>query len=84
VIGVGLGPTLIGALSVLMAQHAFGAGNCSMLCPLALRPREPRLPWHRPVARLRAQASCSPRRLFCAIRLVGGTFFWPREDWNGI
>ena len=62
-IGVGLGPTLIGALSVLMAQHAFGAGSFSMLCPVALRPREPRLPWHRPVARLRPQALCRPSAL---------------------
>lgn len=63
-IGVGLGPTLIGALSVLMTQHTFGAGNFSMLCPVALRPREPRLPWHRTVARLRAQALCRPSALF--------------------
>lgn len=62
-IGVGLGPTLIGALSVLMAQH-IGAGKFSMLCPVALRPREPRLTWHRPVARLRAQALCRPSALF--------------------
>ena len=32
-IGVGLGPTLIGKLSDLMAHHAFGAGGFDILCP---------------------------------------------------
>jgi hypothetical protein len=32
-IGVGLGPTLIGKLSDLMAHHAFGAGSFDTLCP---------------------------------------------------
>jgi predicted MFS family arabinose efflux permease len=32
-VGVGLGPTLIGRLSDLLARHAFGAGGFDALCP---------------------------------------------------
>jgi MFS family permease len=32
-IGVGLGPTLIGSLSDLLARHAFGTGRFNSLCP---------------------------------------------------
>jgi predicted MFS family arabinose efflux permease len=32
-VGVGLGPTLIGKLSDLLAHHAFGAGSFNTLCP---------------------------------------------------
>jgi predicted MFS family arabinose efflux permease len=32
-VGVGLGPTLIGKLSDLLAHHAFGAGGFNALCP---------------------------------------------------
>ncbi|HEY6451153.1 MAG TPA: hypothetical protein VIX87_00990, partial [Steroidobacteraceae bacterium] len=32
-VGVGLGPTLIGGLSDLLAHRAFGAGDFNALCP---------------------------------------------------
>ena len=37
-IGVGLGPTLIGKLSDLLAHRAFGARNFDVLCPGGLAP----------------------------------------------